>query len=76
VVELVPWTQPPVAVSNHARFAEVVKRAFAQRRKTIRNSLSGLLPESAIAAAGIDPAARAERLSVADFARLSEPGAL
>jgi 16S rRNA (adenine1518-N6/adenine1519-N6)-dimethyltransferase len=53
-------------------FAEVVKRAFAQRRKTIRNSLASLLDEADLEACGIDPTVRAERLSVADFARLTE----
>ena len=53
-------------------FAEVVKRAFAQRRKTLRNALDGLLDKSDLAACGIDPNQRAERLAVADFARLAE----
>ncbi len=53
-------------------FAEVTRRAFGQRRKTLRNSLKGLLDAEAIEAAGIDPGARAETLSVEEFRRLAE----
>lgn len=55
--------------------AHVVDAAFAQRRKTIRNSMAakgfnkGEL-DVAFAAAGIDPRARAETLSTADFIQL------
>lgn len=50
----------------------LVKQAFAQRRKTLRNTLRDLLPATAIEQAGIDPGARAEQLELADFAALSE----
>jgi 16S rRNA (adenine1518-N6/adenine1519-N6)-dimethyltransferase len=72
MVELVPWDRPPVAVKDPALFAEMVKRAFGQRRKTLRNALADLMEEAGFTACGIDPGLRAERLSVADFARLSE----
>jgi 16S rRNA (adenine1518-N6/adenine1519-N6)-dimethyltransferase len=48
------------SIQDHARFAEVVRRAFGQRRKTLRNALAGLVDEAAIRAAGCDPGARAE----------------
>ncbi len=59
-----------------ARCASVMEAAFAQRRKTIRNSMgaSGFDKarlDAAFAAAGIAPTARAERLSTADFAHLA-----
>ncbi|WP_308909840.1 16S rRNA (adenine(1518)-N(6)/adenine(1519)-N(6))-dimethyltransferase RsmA [Pseudokordiimonas caeni] len=52
----------------------VVERAFNQRRKMLRASLKGLAvpPEPLLEAAGIDPTARAETLSVADFVRLTK----
>ncbi|WCL52795.1 16S rRNA (adenine(1518)-N(6)/adenine(1519)-N(6))-dimethyltransferase RsmA [Gimibacter soli] len=52
----------------------VVERAFNQRRKMLRASLKGLPvpPEPLLEAAGIDPTARAETLSVADFVRLTK----
>ena len=46
--------------------------AFAQRRKTLRNALKGLLDEAQIRSLGIDPTARAEVLEIADFARLAD----
>ena len=58
-----------------ATFRRVVRSAFAQRRKTLRNSLrSGLgadLAESSLTRAGIDGGRRAETLSLDEFARLA-----
>ena len=53
-------------------FAEVTRRAFGQRRKTLRNSLKGLIDDVQFEAAGIDPGARAETLSVDQFKKLAE----
>jgi 16S rRNA (adenine1518-N6/adenine1519-N6)-dimethyltransferase len=52
-------------------YARVVSAAFEQRRKTLRNSLASLLEPAQIAAAGVDPAARAETLWPAQFAALA-----
>ena len=55
---------------DEALFRRVVKTAFNQRRKTLRNALKPLLGESANTS---DPIfdLRAERLSVEDFVRLT-----
>ncbi len=55
----------------------LVDAAFAQRRKTLRSTLSGIYgsaaaAEEALRAAGIDPGLRGEKLTVADFIRLGE----
>ena len=71
VVRLVPRTDPIVTRAEHATFAELVRRAFSARRKTLRNALRGYVDEPTFAAAGIDADQRAERLAVADFARLA-----
>ncbi len=71
VVRLVPHAQPPVEVLDAARFEELVRRAFAQRRKTLRNNLRGLLDAQAIDATGVDPGRRPETLSLEEFARLA-----
>ena len=42
------------------------------RRKTLRNALRDVLSEEQIREAGVDPAARAEQLSVQEFAALTE----
>lgn len=77
-----PGETPCVAASvagdgiDPAEVARVVDAAFAQRRKTIRNSMSanGFAKQALDAAfdeTGIAPTARAETLSVEDFVRLA-----
>ena len=78
VVRLSPRPAPPCPVRDEALMFRCVKAAFAQRRKTLRNALgSGLgeygpLAPAALERAGIDPGARGETLSAADFARLAD----
>jgi len=71
VVRLIPYAIPPVNVNNDKHFAQIVKLAFSQRRKTLRNTLKGVLDSPTIRAAGVDPQARGETLTLQDFARLS-----
>ena len=71
VVRLAPRPPGEAGIGDQARFAAVVRAAFGQRRKTLRNSLSGLCGPAEFEAAGIDPGTRAERLSVAEFVRLA-----
>lgn len=71
IVRLVPHQEPPVAVQNLAKLNSVVTQAFSQRRKTLRNSLKKLIAEEQFIALDIDPMARAETLSLSDFAKLS-----
>jgi 16S rRNA (adenine1518-N6/adenine1519-N6)-dimethyltransferase len=52
-------------------FKQIVKQAFNQRRKTLRNSLKSLIPEKIDKTEPIF-SLRPERLSVADFIRLSQ----
>jgi 16S rRNA (adenine1518-N6/adenine1519-N6)-dimethyltransferase len=72
VVRLVPHAEPPVQVSDMTQFERLVAQAFSMRRKTLRNSLRGLLDADSIAAAGIDPGLRPEALDLAQFAALAE----
>ncbi|MGZ5026120.1 MAG: 16S rRNA (adenine(1518)-N(6)/adenine(1519)-N(6))-dimethyltransferase RsmA [Methylobacter sp.] len=71
IVRLVPHRQPPVAVNDVHMLNRIVTQAFSQRRKTLRNSLKKMIAEQDITALGIDPTLRAEAISLADFARLS-----
>jgi 16S rRNA (adenine1518-N6/adenine1519-N6)-dimethyltransferase len=71
MVRLVPHRTPRYQVTDPDRFAQVVQQAFGQRRKSLRNALKGLLDEDAIRAAGVDPGARAETLSVEQFVNLA-----
>ncbi|MBR2175916.1 MAG: 16S rRNA (adenine(1518)-N(6)/adenine(1519)-N(6))-dimethyltransferase RsmA [Clostridia bacterium] len=78
VIKLNILQQPPVAVSDEKAFFRVVRASFLQRRKTLSNSLSsGLsMPKAAIAgilsAAGIKPNARAEEMTMEQFAAITE----
>jgi 16S rRNA (adenine1518-N6/adenine1519-N6)-dimethyltransferase len=63
--------------ADEAFFVRVIKAAFSQRRKTLRNSLSQLgfprgVMDSVPAGTGIDLGRRAETLSVAEFVLLSD----
>jgi 16S rRNA (adenine1518-N6/adenine1519-N6)-dimethyltransferase len=71
VVELVPRAQP---LACDARLLErVTAAAFGQRRKMLRQSLKplGSDPLPLLAAAGIEPTARAEEIPVAGFVALA-----
>jgi 16S rRNA (adenine1518-N6/adenine1519-N6)-dimethyltransferase len=72
IVQMTPYPVLPHPARNERRLAELVQRAFAQRRKTLRNSLSGVVNEAQFMAAGIDPGRRPETLSVAEFVRLAD----
>ncbi len=76
VVHLAVRTAPAVAVRDEALFFRIVRAAFGQRRKTLRNALKPLFPEEAIAralaATGIVPTRRGETLSLDDFGRLAD----
>lgn len=77
VVRLERRDSPRADPGDEALFRKVVKGAFAQRRKTVANSLkgAGVAAADALARAfeqaGIDPGRRAETLSVEEFAALT-----
>ena len=68
---LTPHAGPPFAIAEPRDYARVVAAAFSQRRKTLRNSLAGLLDTAQIEAAGVDPSVRPETLPPAKFAALA-----
>jgi 16S rRNA (adenine1518-N6/adenine1519-N6)-dimethyltransferase len=70
-VRLIPHRESPVKVVDENMLATVVRRAFAQRRKTLRNALRGVIGEQQISALGIDPATRAEMLGIGEFAAIA-----
>jgi 16S rRNA (adenine1518-N6/adenine1519-N6)-dimethyltransferase len=74
VVRLRPRPPRDIGIDDGLRFAAIVRAAFGQRRKTLRNALSGVVDAAGIEAAGLAPGARAEQLAVADFVRLSNHG--
>jgi len=71
VVRLVPHRSAPFPLPDRARFAAVVAAAFSMRRKTLRNSLRGLVTAEGFEATGIDAGRRPETLAPAEFALLA-----
>jgi 16S rRNA (adenine1518-N6/adenine1519-N6)-dimethyltransferase len=71
IVRMVPLAAEELPDVDPVSFARVVTAAFGKRRKTLRNALGELLAADAIAAAGIDPQARAETLAVDRFVALA-----
>ncbi|MCW5623623.1 MAG: 16S rRNA (adenine(1518)-N(6)/adenine(1519)-N(6))-dimethyltransferase RsmA [Burkholderiales bacterium] len=67
IVRLVPHRPLPVRAVDEGLFAELVTRAFTQRRKTLRNALADYLSAEELTAAGLDPGCRPETLGVAAF---------
>ncbi len=69
--------EPVVGVANEELFFKVIKMAFSQRRKMLKNTLLPLEKEGynlkeAFSKSGIDDSLRAEKLSVENFARLTD----
>jgi 16S rRNA (adenine1518-N6/adenine1519-N6)-dimethyltransferase len=70
LVRLVRHDRPPVDAEPERLF-RLVNAGFNQRRKMLRRSLAGLVGPESFAAAGVRPEARAEELTLADWARLA-----
>lgn len=71
IARLTPLRDVLHPVDNQDDFAKVVKQAFSQRRKTLRNTLKGLLDSEQIESVGVQPSARAETLGIAEFSALA-----
>lgn len=71
IVRLVPHAEPPHPARDEKLFADIVREAFGQRRKTLRNNLKNRLDSDAFEALGIDPARRPQTLNVAELVAIS-----
>jgi 16S rRNA (adenine1518-N6/adenine1519-N6)-dimethyltransferase len=71
IVRLVPHRPLPHPVHDYACFEQVVRAAFGQRRKTLRNTLKSFVTSSQWETLGIDSGLRAETLGVGDYARIA-----
>jgi 16S rRNA (adenine1518-N6/adenine1519-N6)-dimethyltransferase len=71
VVRLVPHATPPHPATSAETLQTVVRTAFNQRRKTLRNALQGLVDAERMQALGIDPGARPETLPLATWVALA-----
>lgn len=77
VVRLEPFSEPRVKPADEKFFFRVVKGAFSQRRRTLRNALMGAqfppeLLDTAFQQFQIDPIRRGETLSIDEFMQLSD----
>ena len=72
VFRLVPYVEKPILAKSEKALARLVGHVFTQRRKTLRNSLKGMLVENGFENAGVDPMARPETLSLEQFVALSD----
>jgi 16S rRNA (adenine1518-N6/adenine1519-N6)-dimethyltransferase len=81
--KLVAFTRrdPPATSASRQEVFAVIDAAFGQRRKTLRAALAGWAgspaeAERLLRAAGVDPRARGESLTIAEFARIAEASRL
>lgn len=71
VVRMIPQPQRIGVAHDFDHFARLVKQAFRQRRKTIRNNLKDLADDAALVAVGIHPQDRPEHIAPALYVALS-----
>jgi 16S rRNA (adenine1518-N6/adenine1519-N6)-dimethyltransferase len=71
VVRLTPYTMLPHPAKSLENLQQVVRTAFNQRRKTLRNALQTLLNSEDMAVCGIDPSSRPETLTLAQYVALA-----
>ena len=71
VVRLVPKPVEAIHVADRKVFADVVRAAFGQRRKTLHAALKKIVPSEAFEKAGIDPTRRGETLTIDEFVALA-----
>lgn len=72
IVRLTPLGSERLRPMSETRFAQIVTAAFTQRRKMIRKSLAAWVDADTWATLGIEPTARAEDLSVAQWVAISD----
>ena len=70
-LRLVPYHEHPAKATNVKTLENVVKQAFGQRRKTLRNNLKPLINDDALLSLNIDPNLRPEQISVENYVKIS-----
>ncbi|MBC7787550.1 MAG: 16S rRNA (adenine(1518)-N(6)/adenine(1519)-N(6))-dimethyltransferase RsmA [Methylophilaceae bacterium] len=70
-IRCVPHASLPFTAADEKLFAKVVLNAFGQRRKTLRNTLKGMLDDHGFTQLDINPQLRAENLSVEKFVAIA-----
>lgn len=70
VVRLTPVADLLIGPDEHDLFASLVRQAFSQRRKTLKNTLKGIYDTDQMEAAGVDPGKRPQEISISDYISL------
>jgi len=71
LARLTPHAVLPAPAHDELLLAQVVSKAFSQRRKTLRNALADYATAQDLTALGLDPGLRPENLSLEDFVRVA-----
>ncbi|GAA3910405.1 16S rRNA (adenine(1518)-N(6)/adenine(1519)-N(6)) -dimethyltransferase RsmA [Halomonas cibimaris] len=71
IVRFTPHAELPHPAHDPALLFDLVKQAFGQRRKTLRNNLKGRVSAETLEALGIDPGRRPQTLTLEEFVRLA-----
>ncbi|MDB2544176.1 16S rRNA (adenine(1518)-N(6)/adenine(1519)-N(6))-dimethyltransferase RsmA [Woeseiaceae bacterium] len=71
VVKIKPKSDDQVIIKNPAILSQIVTQAFSQRRKTLRNSLKGLISDKIMIEMGINPTQRAEEIPILTWSKLA-----
>ena len=71
IIRLTPYTTLPHPADDIKKLEDVVRTAFNQRRKTLRNNLKPLLSAEELESLGIDPGLRPEKLALSHFVAIS-----
>jgi 16S rRNA (adenine1518-N6/adenine1519-N6)-dimethyltransferase len=72
IVRLMPHKELPVTAKDPDCLKVVVRTAFNQRRKTLKNSLKTLISDSELSDLEIDMTLRPEKLSLTDYVKISD----
>ena len=71
VIRLIPHAEQKNPAANYSHFADIVRKAFSHRRKTLRNCLKDEMTDTDWAAITIDSHQRPEELDVLDYIKIS-----
>jgi 16S rRNA (adenine1518-N6/adenine1519-N6)-dimethyltransferase len=71
VVRLTPRVKGDIEIDDEQALQRLVALAFSKRRKTLHNALKDAVADDELAAAGIDPGARAETVPVRQWVALA-----
>lgn len=71
VVKITPKPDDQIIIKNPAILSRIVTQAFSQRRKTLRNSLKGLISDNIMEQMEVNPTQRAEEIPILTWSKLA-----